>query len=93
MSSFVVDQSITIRQVSMKVNSWNNFIGMRLMDEGGKSIVNEEWSEDGKWADPKIIPEGNEIIGLKWVNTTFNECIQITRLGFLLWLPNPNILD
>ena len=91
MTNFTVDQSRTVKQVAVKMSSWNNFFGLRLIDEGGRLIVDEEWSEDkGKWTEPKTIPDGEEIIGLKWVDMNFNNCIQITRLAFLLWTPNYN---
>ena len=93
MSNVTVDQGCTIRQVSVKMSTWNNFFGLRLFEESGKAIVDEEWSDNGKWTESKTIPEGNEIIGIKWVDTNFNECLQITRLGFLLWTPNPNIKE
>ena len=93
MTSVTVDQGRAIRQIAVKLSNWNNIYGLRFIDDSGKHIVDEDWSEKGKWSSPKTVPEDNEIIGLKWVNTTFNECIQITRLGFLLWVPNPNAIE
>ena len=75
MTSVTVDQSRTVKQVAVKINNWNYFYGLRLIDGDGKNIVDEEWSEDGKWTAAKTIPDGNEIIGLKWVTATFNDCI------------------
>ena len=76
MTNFTVDQSRTIRQVSLKISTWNNIFGLRMMDEGDQLIVDEEWSEEkGSWTEPKTIPEGEEVIGLKWVDMNFNDCI------------------
>ena len=68
----------------MKVYNGSFLTGLRMLDNDGKIVVNQEWSEDGEWMPWKTIPDGHEIIGLKWHYR--NEWI--ARIGFILWRPN-----
>lgn len=65
-----IDTSKRIRKVSIK--SWNGYaiVGLRLHDEKGKYLVNLNWSAVGSWC-TKIIPEDQEIIGLKCNTSNF----------------------
>ena len=60
-------------------------MGLKLIDVNNQFIYNEEWHPgDGDWVS-HYIPEGREVIGLKWrFNTATNS---IWRLGFLIWKP------
>ena len=78
-----VDTTRTFRKVSIKLNK-NWFYGIRLIDERGMYIVNEEWLESHKgdeYWDTRYIPEGEEIIGLQ-----ADHCFD--RLGFICYKPS-----
>jgi len=67
---------------------------LKFIDQKGQVIIEEVWEsrnddlkKEGTWTKLVKIPEGEEIIGMKW-NT--NEK-WICKLSFSLWMPNtPN---
>ena len=83
-----IDQSKSIRKVSFyHSNNWTYIQRMKLSDEHNQAIIDKTWcgDNDGNWA-TKDIPADKEIIGV-FVNTTAD--VRITKIGFLVWTPNP----
>lgn len=67
----------------MLVLYYDQFEGLRLLDENKDPIVDRVWSDSsfGEWSELQEIPEGLHIIGLK-ANLVENDFI--TDLTFLL---------
>ena len=77
-----VDPNRQIRSISVRSDVAGWIFGLRLMDENGVNIVDENWNkvEDGEWV-TKDIPAGEEIIGIKCDD-------QIKRIGFVCYRPS-----
>ena len=77
-----VDPNRQIRSISVRSDVAGWIFGLRLMDEDGVNIVDENWNkvEDGEWV-TKDIPAGEEIIGIKCDD-------QIKRIGFVCYRPS-----
>ena len=60
-----IDPNRQIRSISVRSDPCGWIFGLRLMDEDGVNIVDENWNkvEDGDWV-TKDITKGEEIIGL-----------------------------
>ena len=64
--------------------------GLRLIDEQGAYVVNLHFKDAGDWV-TQDVPKGKEIIGLQGIkgDTLNGGCF--SRLGFILWTPNPAV--
>ena len=83
-----LDPSRRVSKISLKVNknAPELMLGLRLIDREDHYIVDETWCTEeylGNYWSTKVIPEGQEIIGLKFVTTD-----KIKELGFVLWTPD-----
>ena len=62
-----------------------------MREECGELIIDEEWGEeDGDWTKHQYVPQGHELIGLKWYtvpSTTNSKPTPIYKIGFLTWKP------
>ena len=92
-----VDPDKPITRIDMKV--WADEIyGLRLVEKPGKYVVNKTWNTKnahiGRWESFRI-PEQLEIIGVQCSRGQSSggksSDQYISRLGFLLWRPNPAV--
>merc|ERR1712110_562944 len=86
-----VDPSRPLTRIDMKV--WSDEIyGLRLVEKPGVYVVDEMWNKRnehiGRWESFRI-PDQLEIIGLECSKDRSEH--YISRLGFLLWRPNPAV--
>ena len=83
-----IDTSKTVRKVSMLICRRSFINGLRLVDDGGEYLVNATFKDEGDWITYQI-PIGLEIVGM--VCATVGSDQAIHKLGFLLWIPNPEV--
>ena len=86
-----IDQTKSIRKVSMCIWGGNRILGLRLIDNEGKKIVDNTWWKLGGGWITYDIPVGEEIIGIR-CNVNKDKCV-LTRLSFLVWRPNLKIIN
>ena len=88
LQQITLDPTRRISKISLKVNknAPELMLGLRLIDREGHYIVDATWCTDeymGNYWSTKAIPDGQEIIGLKFIATD-----KVKELGFVLWTPD-----
>ena len=86
-STIVIDTTVRIAKVSLKVVSGCYISGLRLLDKDENFIVDETWNQQfgGVWIS-SAIKRNQEIIGVK-CSLVGTDIGCINRLAFQVWTP------